>query len=82
MDVKTFLETVNENPIQQYASHESFTDVTFATFKAVQVGEDVEVYGCWMNINYASPIDYDTIVIKGSDIHKWKFHPKFPKRNA
>lgn len=82
MNIKTFLEAVNENPIQQYASHESFTDVTFATFSAKQVGEDLEVSGCWMNINDGGPINYDTIVIKGSDIHKWIFHSIFPERNA
>jgi hypothetical protein len=84
MDIKTFLEAVNENPIQQYGSHESFTDVTFALFRAKQVDNDIEVTGWWMNINYGGPIQdgYDTFLIKGEDVHKWHFHSKFPKRNA
>ncbi len=77
MDANTFIDIVNNNQIQHYATHPAFNDVTFATARAEDKGETVEVTGCWINVRYDSPIDYDTINILKADIPKWELSPKY-----
>lgn len=80
MNLEQFLDTINNNNIQHYGSHEAFTDVAFAVFRAVDQGDTVKVDGCWMNLNFQGPIDYDTIEIKKEDIPKWKLLKGLPPR--
>lgn len=77
MDANTFIDTINNNQIQHYATHSAFSDVTFATARAEDKGETIEVSGCWINTNYDSPIDYDTINIKKTDLPSWDLSSKY-----
>lgn len=84
MDLKTFIETVNNNPVQHYGSHVNFTDVTFALFRATEVPEGLKVTGHWMNVHFCGPMPNgnDEILITHEQIPNWILHKRFPKYNA
>jgi len=83
MEVQEFIDTVNTNIIQHYATHPGFVDVTFAVSRAEDVGHFVEVSGCWINTNGHYPINYDTIRIEKTDIPTWTLQKTYPgKKDA
>jgi hypothetical protein len=85
MEPDQFIDIVNNNSIQHYATHEAFKDVTFAAFQAQDNGDTVIVSGAWINTVYNCPTDkcYETIFIKKEDLSKWNLQPSYPgKKDA
>lgn len=78
MDTKTFIDIVNNNITQHYAIHPGFVDVVFATFRAEEKEDVISVSGAWINFKSHTPLGYDDINIKKSDIANWTLQARYP----
>ena len=76
MESEDFINTVNSD-IQFYAIDKAHPGIAIAVFKAVDSGDYMSLWGCWIDVETHNS-QYSNIEILKTDLNRYSLYSKWP----